>query len=619
MISFAVVVLLLNHYQFYTAAKICLFTTWVVGITFFSYNYLGGFYGGSFVVLFSAVPWAFMLFDIKQKIHISWCLGLLFSCFTLLISLQYIHPLPVTVQLNLDVVRISTTVLTILILLLITWYFYSSNIAAEENLINEKKKSDTANRAKSTFLSHMSHELRTPLNAILGFSELMRRDSDITLEQQSNLETIGRSGEHLLSLINDILEFSKIEAGQNALHQEIFDLYQLILGLEEMFLLRAQQKELSLDFTLRADVPHYIRTDQNKLRQILINLIGNAVKFTQTGGITLSVTRQARDNHTESDGCLLRFEVADTGIGITLEEQDTIFDPFFQSDSQHSSQQGTGLGLPISKKFVVLMGGELTVNSDIGKGSNFIFDIPVELADGVDANAIQLRLRATALADGQPVYRLLVVEDNKNNRNLLVKLLRIVGFEVQEAVNGKDAIEICHQWKPHLIWMDMRMPIMDGYEATSQIRGLPGGEDTVIIALTASAFEEDRKKIIEHGGNDFIRKPFREAEIFRMLEKHLGVEFIYEACGEDNRNKAQADRQNSIEILKSQIATLPVETLARLAESTELSDAVMIDEVIDDIRIENVDLAEALAGRAENFAYDDILALVQHAKSTTTS
>jgi CheY-like chemotaxis protein len=286
-----------------------------------------------------------------------------------------------------------------------------------------------------------------------------------------------------------------------------------------------------------------------------------------------------------------------------------VFDAFFQTDSRQSAHQGTGLGLPISQRFVSMMGGNLELHSTVGGETKFRFAIPVEIVDGADVALSQQTRRVIALEDGQADFRLLVVEDNENNRNLLTTLLRTVGFDVQEAVNGRDAIEVWEKWQPHLIWMDIRMPIMDGYEATTHIRTSSGGEDPVIIALTASAFEEDRAKVLEHGGNDFVRKPFREAEIFGMMEKYLGVKFVYGE--EDEILLPQAGNGISLEDLKSMVATLQIGIRARLAEATELSDAAMIDQVIKDIRVQNVALADALADMANNFAYDEILALVQ--------
>ncbi len=490
----------------------------------------------------------------------------------------------------------------------------------QSNLKAEKAKAaaEKADRAKSRFLANMSHELRTPLNAILGFSQLMKRAPGLTPALLNNLDTINRSGEHLLSLINDVLEFSKIEAGRVVLNPETFDLHSLLLSLEEMFRLRARQKGLSLAIDSAEDIPRYFLADQSKLRQILINLLQNAVKFTESGEVRLTVNRVGPRGKESSRECILRFEVLDTGPGIVEEEQEKIFDAFFQADRWRSSQHGTGLGLPISRKFVSLMGGVLTVNSEIGKGTRFSFDIPAKLADCADA-AVPVKIqRVIGLESGQPVFRLLVVEDNDNNRNLLVELLQSVGFDVQEAANGEDAIAIWKKWHPHLIWMDMRMPTVDGYEATAMIKAQmtlsTSGLETKIIALTASAFEEDRLKVIKHGCNDFVSKPFRESDIFGMIQKHLDVRYVYE---EDNQCVNQADPNKNMfdKSLIRRINDVPAELIVRLKEVTELSDATMIGEVIEQIRSENVQLAEAFSVLAEKFAYDDILALVDSRRS----
>ncbi len=477
-----------------------------------------------------------------------------------------------------------------------------------KKLAQAKDTAEKATRTKSEFLANMSHELRTPLNAILGFSELMGRDAGLTREQLDNLGTIGRSGEHLLSLINDVLEFSKIEAGRIVLNQENFDFHRLLLSLEEMFRLKAQQKGLSLYFERRADVPQYIRCDQNKLRQILINLLGNAVKFTETGGIVLRVINSEQSKGKSASRCFLHFEVDDTGVGIFQGEQGKVFKAFFQSGDPHSTRDGTGLGLPISQKFTDLMGGVLAVNSEVGKGTSFTFDIPVEPANSSDKESSRVVRRVIGLAEGQPIFRLLVVEDNENNRRLLVKLLQIEGFEVKEAVNGQDAIEICEKWQPHFIWMDMRMPIMDGYETTLQIKKSHGGKDIAIIALTASAFEEDRVKVIEHGCDDFLSKPFREFEIFEMIHKHLGVQYLYDQENEGFKKRAVVSKTMSDTQITVAINGLSKGIITRLKEATELSDAALIDQVIKEIHIENAALADVLSELADKFAYDEILA-----------
>lgn len=477
--------------------------------------------------------------------------------------------------------------------------------------ISDRKRAEeaaeAANRAKSEFLANMSHELRTPLNAILGFSELMMRDPSLSREQLDNLKTIGRSGEHLLSLINDVLEFSKIEAGRIVLNQESFDLHRLLLGLKEMFRLRVQEKGLSLDFEQDDDVPQYIRADQSKLRQILINLLDNAVKFTETGGVTISVTNRESGEGNKNGDCFLHFEVTDTGVGISREEQGKIFDAFFQTDGQRSFQQGTGLGLPISRKFADILGGVLAVNSEVAKGTCFTFDIPVELADGADTESFQLTRRVTGLAAGQPVFRLLVVEDNENNRNLLVTLLRTVGFEVQEAVNGQDAIEIWEKWQPHLIWMDMRMSVMDGYEATTQIKRSPGGKDTVIIALTASAFEEDRIKVLQHGCDDFVRKPFKENEIFEKMHKFLGVRYLCEAITTKILKVENADR---VKLTPELLMELPAELRLEFKKAVDVVDFKETMDIIKKIQAQNEAIADALTDLVNQYRFDRLQELL---------
>lgn len=387
-----------------------------------------------------------------------------------------------------------------------------------------KEVADAANKAKSEFLANMSHELRTPLNAILGFVQIMTKDKALLPEHKEHLEIIGRSGEHLLTLINDVLEMSKIEAGHLTLNETSFDLFRLLHSLHEMLDLKAELKGLQLIFDRAPAVPQYIRADESKLRQVLLNLLSNGIKFTEQGHVFLRVGLEADLDATPS----LSFEVTDTGAGIAVEDLDRLFEAFGQTETGRNSQEGTGLGLPISRRFVRLMGGDIQVESCLGIGSTFKFMIPLQLAEPLAVQTLEPRKRVIGLEPGQPTYRILVVEDKWANRQLLVRLLTPLGFEVREAKNGVEAVACCQTWQPHLIWMDMRMPEMDGYEATRRIKASEYSWSPKILALTANAFEEERLVALAIGCDDFIRKPCQEEVILEKIAEHLGVRYLYD-------------------------------------------------------------------------------------------
>jgi signal transduction histidine kinase/CheY-like chemotaxis protein len=499
-------------------------------------------------------------------------------------------------------------------------------------LKHSKEAAEAANRAKSVFLANMSHELRTPLNAILGFSQLMIRsetartelERTLSPDQRENLEVIVRSGEHLLGLINDVLEMSKIEAGRVTLNEHSFDLQRMLDGLEDMFCFRAEEKGLSLAFRRDENIPQYMKADEGKLRQILMNLLGNAIKFTREGRIELHVRYQdgiSPEVKPSGDGKrspTLTIEVEDTGPGIAPEEQETIFDPFVQSAVGKDDQEGTGLGLSISEQFADLMGGDLTVKSEPGVGSTFTLTIPVKTLDAIALKSAQETRQVVGIEGGQPTFRLLIVDDKEVNRQLMVKFLEPYGFEVREARDGQEAVDIWEEWEPHLIWMDMRMPVMDGYEATRRIKATTKGQATVIVALTASALEEDRVVILSEGCDAYIRKPFRQEEIYEALSTHLGVRFLYEqveAAEMDGKGWDGPHREKErYALLVEKASALPEGLLDRLHDATVLGNVTQIESLINEIRDLDPELSEALASMARNFKHEEILLLIENTR-----
>src|SRR5437764_6221118 len=352
-----------------------------------------------------------------------------------------------------------------------------------------------ANRAKSVFLANMSHEIRTPMNAILGFSQLMLRDQDLTPRQCQYLATINRSGEHLLALINDILEMSKIEAGRTTLNLSTFDLPALLKDLEMMFRVRTDEKKLSFSVETIGDVPRYIVADVNKVRQVFINVMGNAVKFTNQGGVSVRVRAHGQG----PTGTRLRVEIEDTGPGISLDDQAKLFRQFEQTKTGQQAGTGTGLGLAISREFVRLMGGSVTVTSQVGKGSVFVIDLPLKAGEAGAVLATDKPRYVLALRPGQPACRVLIPDDVEDNRPPPAQLLAPVGFEVRLATNGAEAVRQFEEWRPHLVLMDFRMPVMDGVEAIGRIRAAAGGKEPTIIAVTASAMAETRQERLAVG------------------------------------------------------------------------------------------------------------------------
>lgn len=404
--------------------------------------------------------------------------------------------------------------------------------------LNEAKESaEAASLSKAAFLANMSHELRTPLNAILGFAQLMLYDQELNEQHQNDLQTICNSGNHLLTMINDILEMSRLEAGGVLLRERECYLYDIVDTARDMLALKADGKKLLLDFNVHPASPEYIYLDEGKLRQILINLISNAIKFTDAGHIHIRVfpeDLQSIDQESSKDHRCLCFEVEDTGLGISELEILTLFQPFVQTDSGRRSQEGTGLGLSISYSYVKLMGGQMSVSSKVGSGSTFRFTIPIKSLNLFSKDALTKSTnRVIGIDKNQPTYRILIAEDVRLNRQLLTRILLPLGFEVREVSNGQDAIAVWQSWSPHLIWMDVRMPILNGHEATSAIRRIESDREistsqkVKIIALTASLVDPREEDLYLYGFDGFVSKPFTEDKLFAMMYEHLKLQYIY--------------------------------------------------------------------------------------------
>ncbi|OKH18345.1 CHASE2 domain-containing protein [[Limnothrix rosea] IAM M-220] len=486
-----------------------------------------------------------------------------------------------------------------------------NQVLAIQNIQLDKAReiADAANRAKSQFLANMSHELRTPLNAILGFSQLMNRDPNLNLTQDTYLSIINRSGEHLLGLINDVLDMAKIEAGQMSLNVNSFDLRATLGVIGETFILKAAEKGLDLEFVIQDSVPQYIMGDEKKIRQILLNLLSNSLKFTEFGFVRLLVQVAEK----EEEQYVLSFVVQDTGEGIKETEIQTIFTSFTQTESGVRSNQGTGLGLPISRKFVRMMGGDIFVTSRVGVGTTVRFTIKVQSVLKELIQLPQKQQRVIALAPNQAVYKILIVDDHWVNRKLLEQLLTHIGFTVKEAENGQEAIALWESWQPHLIWTDVRMPILNGYDMTREIRRremrkcAENGsiEKTIILAITASILKEEEIRIAASGCDGFVRKPFQEDEVLNLMKSFLDIQYLYEDLQRDlpiskGYGSSTIDKSN----LHAQISLTSQQWRENLKNNAIVGDDQNIFLLLEELPTAAKDLKATLKGWTEEFRFD---------------
>lgn len=467
---------------------------------------------------------------------------------------------------------------------------------------------ERATRAKSQFLANMSHEIRTPMNAILGFSQLLSHDETLTREQRGRLDIINRNGEYLLDLINDVLEMSKIEAGRSTAELGVFDVHAALDDIDGAFRERVHAKGLAFHVERDASLPGAAVSDPRKIRQILVNLLANAAKFTDRGSVMLRASARVLSD----DDVELCFEVKDTGLGIAEEEMPLLFGQFDQTRTGRSVGAGSGLGLAISREYARLLRGDIVASSQLGIGSTFTVTVIAQPADVSELPEIGTSRGIVALAPGQPQYKILIADDFAEMRELVADIFSRLGYEVRTASDGGQAVEVFDRWLPDLILMDLRMPIMDGHEAIRLIRASDHGDSTKIVALTASAFAEDRREAFSSGADEFIGKPCTEGELVETCGRLLGAEYRYD---DDGR---RVSRLPCAVMHPDMFARLPESVIEDLSDATAKADFRRVIELCDTV-VSHIDseIAQGLRRLAEEYDAETIMRLIEsHSQPT---
>jgi len=471
----------------------------------------------------------------------------------------------------------------------------------QQALERAKEAAESANRMKSAFVANISHEIRTPMNAIMGFTEILLRDASLTDQQRQHLEIVSHSGEHLLELINDVLEMSKIEAGRSTPNPTEFDARLVLHDLASMFHVKADEKTLQLLIETQPTLPASIVTDKSKFRQILVNLLGNAVKFTKEGKVTVRMWAQPVD---ERPGCLLVFvDVEDTGPGINVEDIKKLFQVFSQTEIG-AAAGGAGLGLTISRSYARLLGGDITVTSQEGKGS--CFHVEILAGQGSDDWMESLGNRdVIGLASDQKTWRILIVDDEEINRQLLIDLMENNGFETRQAVDGENAVAVFTEWGPDLVLMDVHMPKMDGYEATRRIKILSQGKCVPVIGISAGVFEEDRKNALTSGMDAFVTKPFKSQDILHIIEEYLPVRYLYQ---ESTSSPPRVVLDPSV--LESELGKVPHEIIEQIRICAGSADYYELIEQIEKLQAFSPTIASFLRDLSLHYDYEKCIEAV---------